>query len=390
MIFRKTKNKMKKLLKKYLPLWIILGSFLITIMLINAKPSYITNIQKFVPPAVETQLVIPQQYQVKIKSQGTVTPRTEIQLMPEVTGKIEKVSPKLQNGAKFEKSDPLIYLEKRDFELILIAAESSLSQARVNYKREKAESELAAKEWEKINGGQASDLTLRKPQLSQAKAILAAAAAGYEQAERNLDRTIIRAPFKGRVRQKMVDVGMVVSPGLAIAQLYATDYVEISLPIAEQDLVFLGIPLDGSPIKKSSQPYVELFTEFGGQQLSWNGTVVRSSAEIDPKTRMLSVIAQVSDPYQKTSNTLPLKVGIFVKAAIKGQVFNDIVKIPRHTVRDNKVWVVNQEGILDQKQIQILRYEDDSALVIKGLDVSDSVLLTRLAVLVKGMQLKKN
>lgn len=389
-MFQKIEEKMNNLLKKYLPLWIILGSFLIATMMISAKPAAIANVQKFVPPRVQTQVVIPQQYQVKIQSQGTVIPRTEIQLMPEITGKILKVSPKLQTGAKFEKGDPLIYLEKRDFELSLITAESSLSQARVNYEREKAESELAANEWEKINGGRASDLTLRKPQLSQAKAILAAAEALYEQAERNLDRTIIRAPFKGRVRQKMVDVGMVLSQGLAIAQIYATDYVEISLPIAEQDLVFLGIPLDGSFIEENYQPYVELFTEFGGQELSWNGKVVRSSAEIDSKTRMLSVIAQVSDPYQKTTNTLPLKVGIFVKAAIKGRTFNNIVKIPRYTVRDNKVWVVNQEGILDQKEIQILRYEDDSALVSRGLDVSDSVLLTRLAVLVKGMKLKKN
>ena len=254
---------MKKLLKKYLPLWIIIGSLLIATMMISARPGAVSNIQKYVPPAVETQVVIPQQYQVKIESQGTVTPRTEIQLMTEISGKIQKVSSQLQTGAKFEKDDPLIYLEKRDFELSLIAAESSLSQARVNYEREKAESELAGKEWKKINGGKASDLTLRKPQLLQAKAILAAAEAVYEQAERNLDRTIIRAPFKGRVRKKMVDVGMVVSPSIAIAQIYATDYVEISLPIAEQDLVFLGIPLDGSVIKKNSQPYVELFTDFG-------------------------------------------------------------------------------------------------------------------------------
>ena len=380
---------MKKLLKKYLPLWIILGSSLVATMMISAKPKAKANIQKFIPPVVETQIVISQEYQVRVESQGTVVPRTEIQLMSEVSGKIQKVSSKLQTGAKFEIGDPLIYLEKRDFELSLISAESSLSQARVNYEREKAESELAAKEWKKINGGKASDLTLRKPQLLQAKAILAAAEAIYEQAERNLNRTTIRAPFKGRVRQKMVDVGMVVSPGLTIAQIYATDYVEISLPIAEQDLAFLGIPLDGSFIEKKYQPYVELFTEFGGEELSWSGTIVRSSAEIDSKTRMLSVIAQVSDPYQKTSNMLPLKVGIFVKAAIKGKTFNNLIKIPRFTVRDNKVWVVNQEGILDQKQIKILRYENDTVLVSEGLDSSDSILLTRLTVLIKGMKLKK-
>ena len=51
---------------------------------------------------------------------------------------------------------------------------------------------------------------------------------------------------------------------------------------------------------------------------------------------------------------------------------------------------MNQEGILDQKQIKILRYENDIVLVSEGLDSSDSVLLTRLAVLIKGMKLKKN
>ena len=46
--------------------------------------------------------------------------------------------------------------------------------------------------------------------------------------------------------------------------------------------------------------------------------------------------------------------------------------------------------LLDQKQIKILRYENDTVLVSEGLDSSDSVLLTRLAVLIKGMKLKKN
>ena len=133
---------MKKLFKKYLPLWIILGSLLVATMMISAKPRAKANIQKFIPPVVETQTVISQEYQVTIESQGTVVPRTEIQLMSEVSGKIQRVSSKLQTGAKFDKGDPLIYLEKRDFELSLISAESSLSQARVNYEREKAESEF--------------------------------------------------------------------------------------------------------------------------------------------------------------------------------------------------------------------------------------------------------
>ena len=230
---------MKIIFKKYTPFWILLGSLIMTVVMILAKPAVQSTEKKFIPPLVETQPVIMKDIRVKVESQGTVTPRTEIRLMPEISGKIDWVSDNLQSGATFHKGDVLLRLNKRDYELALIAAESNLSQAKVNYEREMAESLLAAREWERINGGEASDLTLRKPQLAQAKALLAAMEAGYEQAERNLFRTDIISPFNGRIRKKNVDVGMVVGPSIALAQVYATDIVEISLPIAEKDLAFL-------------------------------------------------------------------------------------------------------------------------------------------------------
>ena len=82
-------------------------------------------------------------------------------------------------------------------------------QAQVVYERELAESEVAKKEWSNINGGKASNLALRKPQLDQAKAALAAAEANYQRALLNVERTYIIAPFKGRVRNEYVDIGNV-------------------------------------------------------------------------------------------------------------------------------------------------------------------------------------
>jgi len=379
---------MKKIVKKYTASSIIAISFGITVIMIFAKPAPKSVQNKFVPPVVETMNAIPQSYKVQINSQGTVVPRTEITLTSEIPGKIDFVSRKIQSGSSFDKGDTLLVLDQRDFELALIAAQSSMYQAQVVYERELAESEVAKKEWGNINGGKASNLALRKPQLDQAKAALAAAEANYQRALLNVERTYILAPFKGRVRNEYVDVGMVVSPGIPLAQIYAVDMVEVTLPIAESDIKFLSIPLDGRMVPFSKQPGMTLSSSFAGFTQRWNGKILRSAAEIDSRTRMLSVIGQVPVKPSKQS-TVPIKVGMFVNATIEGRSFNDIFVIPREKVRDGEVWVLNNEGILSKREVSVLRYEKDKALISNGFEAGDKVLLTRLDVLVEGMKLEK-
>ena len=379
---------MKKIVKKYTASSIIVISFGITVIMIFAKPAPKSVQNKFVPPVVETMNAIPQSHKVQINSQGTVVPRTEITLTSEIPGKIDFVSRKIQSGSSFDKGDTLLVLDQRDFELALIAAQSSMYQAQVVYERELAESEVAKKEWGNINGGKASNLALRKPQLDQAKAALAAAEANYQRALLNVERTYILAPFKGRVRNEYVDVGMVVSPGIPLAQIYAVDMVEVTLPIAESDIKFLSIPLDGRMVPFSKQPGMTLSSSFAGFTQRWNGKILRSAAEIDSRTRMLSVIGQVPVKPSKQS-TVPIKVGMFVNATIEGRSFNDIFVIPREKVRDGEVWVLNNEGILSKREVSVLRYEKDKALISNGFEAGDKVLLTRLDVLVEGMKLEK-
>jgi RND family efflux transporter MFP subunit len=379
---------MKKIIKKYTATSIIIASFSITVIMIFAKPSPKPVQNKFVPPVVETIDAIPQFYNVQINSQGTVVPRTEITLTSEIPGKIDFVSSKIQSGSSFGIGDTLLILDQRDFELALIAAQSSMYQAQVIYEREVAESEVAKKEWSNINGGKASNLALRKPQLDQAKAALAAAEANYQRALLNVERTYIRAPFKGRVRSEFVDIGMVVSPGIPLAQIYAIDKIEITLPIAESDIKFLSIPLDGRVVPFSNQPSMTLTSSFAGVSQKWNGKILRSAAEIDPRTRMLSVIGQVSVKSSKNS-TIPIKVGMFVNASIEGKSFNNIYVVPREKVRDGEVWVLNNEGILSKREVELLRYEKEKALISDGFEKGDKILLTRLDVLIEGMKLEK-
>ena len=274
-------------------------------------------------------------------------------------------------------------IEKRDYELALISMESNLFQARVALQREKAESELANIEWKRVGTGDASSLTLREPQLAQARAVLAAAEAAYEQSKRSLQRTSIVAPFNGRVRKKTVDLGTNLFPGNRIADIYATSFLEVRLPITDKDISFLGIPLDGAMLKKRDRPKVRLIASYGGEDFEAEGFVVRSESEIDPKTRMISVIATIPNK----NNARSLKVGMFVNAEIIGLSYPNIIIVPRNAVKEDMVWVVQEEK-LRRKSVEVLRFEDDYAFITDGLLMNDQVLITRLSSYVDGMPVR--
>ena len=377
--------------KRYIPFFIILIGFIGLVGLIRYKPKVIGDQSKYIPPLVETIKVENRDVQIMVKSQGEVIPRTEINLTSEVSGKIIWVSENFSSGGTFIKGDTLIKLDSRDYELALVTAESNLSQSKVALQREIAESNIAKQEWNKVSDGEASDLALRKPQLAQANAFFAASEATYEQAKRNLNRTSILAPFDGRVRKKNTDLGAIISPGIPLGMIYATDYVEVRLPIANVDLSFLDIPFDGTLIELNKQPQVELFSKIGNKTYEWTGKIIRSEAEIDPLSRMLSVVARVSEPYDRSINEIPLKVGLYVNANIFGKKFKNIYVVPRHVISNNNfIWTTNKEGILFQKQVEVLRTEDNYAYIYSGLNSSDEILITKLGFIINGMQIRTN
>jgi len=374
---------MNHYIKKFSPLLILLGSIGVFVIMVKLKPEAEFQKPEVTHQLVEVLLALPQDVEAKISSQGTIRPEHEIVVTSEVTGKVTWISDGLRDGANFDDGDTLLKIEKRDYELALISMESNLFQARVALQREKAESELANIEWKRVGTGDASSLTLREPQLAQARAVLAAAEAAYEQSKRSLQRTSIVAPFNGRVRKKTVDLGTNLFPGNRIADIYATSFLEVRLPITDKDISFLGIPLDGAMLKKRDRPKVRLIASYGGEDFEAEGFVVRSESEIDPKTRMISVIATIPNK----NNARSLKVGMFVNAEIIGLSYPNIIIVPRNAVKEDMVWVVQEEK-LRRKSVEVLRFENDYAFITDGLLMNDQVLITRLSSYVDGMPVR--
>ena len=120
-----------------------------------------------------------------------------------------------------------------------------------------------------------------------------------------------------QLREKRVDIGQFVRRGDEIAGLYAIEYAEVPLPIPDRDLAFLDLihPFrDSLRDELQDGPVVRLQAEFAGVRSEWTGRLVRTAAEIDARSRTVTVIARVDDPYGRKLKgpSLPLPVGLFV------------------------------------------------------------------------------
>jgi len=225
------------------PVLVIVVGFFISSVIRNSRPEIgvVTPVKKVT--LIRGVIAKKTSFQPVIHAQGTVQAKRQIELVPEVAGKIIWVSPDFAQGGLFSKGDKLVLIDPRNYEFAVARAQASVADARNKLVLEEAEAELAKTEWEDLGGGEASPLVLRVPQMATARAKLASAKADLDRALLDLERTVIKAPFDGRVEEKKVDIGQYVSLGSQLAVLYSTDVAEISLPLTDRELGKLDLQL---------------------------------------------------------------------------------------------------------------------------------------------------
>ena len=342
-------------------------------------------------PTVRTIDATPRKLNLIVRSQGTVTPRTQADLIAEVDGRIVWIAPTFAPGGFFDAETPLIRLEARDYELALDRAHASVQRARSE--RKFAASELARQEGLSSGGvASASQLADANRASTVAEANWLDSRAALEQAERDLERTEIRAPFAGRIREEGVDVGQFVNRGSMLARLYATDYAEIRLPIPDEQLAFLDIPkpAPGAPLDIGGAE-VRLTALFAGQPNEWIGHLVRTEGEIDQRSRMVNVVARVEDPYRTKSAmpSIPLAVGLFVQAEIKGPEVDNVIVVPRYAMRnDSEILIVGPDNILHTRIVDVIRVDRDDVLIRGPLGEGERICISPLQIVIEGMPVR--
>jgi RND family efflux transporter MFP subunit len=377
------------------PLKILGAAALVVLLLFLARRTPEDRVQQNTAPLVQITLAEPVAYQFSVTAHGSVSPRTESDLIPQVSGEILWISPALAAGGFFESGAPLARVDQADYRVDRETARAAMARAKSEYGR--AEKELRRQR--RLAGrsvASESRIDDAENAFSIAEASLHETQARLERADRDLARTELTAPYRGRVRSKQVDVGQFVTRGAPIAKLYAVDYAEVRLPVPDRELAYLDIPLvprihtDETEATNRRGSRVVLSGEFAGRQHRWEATLVRTEAELDPRSRMVHLVARVSDPYGlETEQTTPLAVGLFVKAEIEGQSVDQAFVIPRDALREgDRVYLVDAEDRIRFRDVQVLRTQRDTVILGGGLVKGERVCTSPLEAVIDGMQVR--
>lgn len=336
--------------------------------------------------SVEVFELLPSAYQVQLDSFGTVQPSTRTALVAQVGGQILQVSDDFADGGFFSKGDVLLEIDPRDFEVNVSINESSVADAKQSIEEERARADQAARDWKRLgNEGEPSALVLRAPQVAAAKARLASAEAGLVKAKLDLERARVRAPYDGRVLQQRVDIGQVVNSGTQLADIYATDFVEVRLPLRNADLKFFDLPEGATSDQRL--PDVEIISELGERQ-SWLGKIVRTEGAIDTAARQLHVVARIDSPFSAANGRRPLKIGEYVTARLSGRQLANARVVPVETLYQNSFLYIVEEGVLARRNVELEWQNATEALVGSGVEFGDQIVTTPLGQVTSGVPVR--
>ena len=374
------------MIKKLKPLFILLGALALSYLLWLLGQVQPDPVEEAPAPDVIVEILTPKDFQVQISSNGTTTPLTQTVLTAEVGGEVIYRSKKFSEGSSVIEGEILAKIDDTDLQLQYKNALLQLANAEVQYSLQLAEADVAKEAWEKMGDGVASDLTLKKPQLKQAVALLEVAKAQVSSAEKKLNKTEIVAPYAGRIQNVNIDLGTTIIPGQPVGAIYTSSEIEITLAVKDNDLQFLSIPMDGRKLDPSEQALVQIKSFYKGKNQTWIGRLERVDGVIDPVTRMINLIAVFKNDFIETDKP-NLPIGLFVEAQIDGIILKDIFSIPVNAISENnEVYIVNNENELVSRQLSLLKKYSDFVIVKDGLKAGERVVISKLSSASNGIK----
>ena len=375
---------MNKLLKGGIPLAVLGFGVAVFMLLDTFKPEPEKKEEGPRPITVFVERIEPVDLDLEVVTQGEVRSRIAIDLVSQVSGRIADVSSEFTEGGSVVPGETLVTIEDIDYRLALSQAEARVAAAEVGVEIALADADVARKQLRTSENPSA--LALKKPQVAEANAVLKAAQADLQQAEVNLDRSRVSLPFTGRIEKTYVDLGQFVSAGTPLGRAFATDRVELRLPVSHNQLAALDLPI-GYVAGEDGGRHVDISATVGGVEQNWRGKLVRLDASIDSNTRLLYAMAEVEDPYGSnvSQHNMPLAVGLYVDAVIQGRSVQQAMRIPRSALRAGDTVYVIKDGVLDIRTVGVTHSSDEFAVIGEGLSPGEQVIISTLRNPLEGM-----
>ena len=339
---------------------------------------------------------------IPVYGAGTVRPSAEIDISPQVGGKVVWVHPGFRSGGRVEAGQTLFRIEEADYLFRVREAKANLAARRVALLQEEEQAAIARAQYELYSGGQgdsassaANPLTLREPQLEAARAALDRDEARLAEANLSLSRTRVTAPFDGFVREEWVDAGQIVSPGRSVGRLFAADAVEVVVALSDADAALIPGLWELEAGDGNRKVAARVVARYGGGRYAWEGYVDRGEASLDEQTRTIDVIVRVPDPFSASAaaggagaagGNPPLLVGEFVEVEIRGLAMDGCFEVPRAALHaGDEVWMVKDGGVVSIVPVRVLQRADDRVFVTGNLESGGAVITGGIRFATEGM-----
>ena len=371
---------------------IVLGAVAVAAIMIRLRPEPPVREPPSRLPFVTTSAAEPGEGAIPVHGAGTVRPRAEIDVAAQVNGKVAWVSPSFQGGGRVSEGQAMFRIDTADYRNRVRQARANVAAGEVALLQAEEDARIAREEYELFRKRQpdaasATPLTLRQPQLAAARAALERDKAALADAELALSRTEVTAPFTGIVRSEMVDLGQFVAAGQGVGRFYASDAVEVVVPLSDSDAAL--IPdlwrLRAGDGNRGVRAVVS--AEYGDRMHDREGYVDRAEAALDEQTRTIDVVVRVPRPF--SGDGPPLLVGQFVEVEIEGVAPERYFTVPRAALRTgNEVWALRSGNLVTIVPVRVLQRSDEVVYVTGGLEPGQSVVVSGLQIATEGMEVR--
>ena len=377
-------------------------------------------------PMVRVMVLSPESRVMTVTAYGTVAPRREVRISPEVPGRINTLHPGFAAGGSFQKNDLLVGIDPEPFRLDLQAARAQISQAEAdirsleqeikNLEQDKdlyqAALALAQKELDRVKNLKVRDfasqntldraeqqvvsariqrqsvfnrLAMARPMMAQKQAALALARVDAQKAELALQKTQIRADFDGFVLARSARKGEYVSPGQVLAVMYEKGALEVDVKIPMEKMQW--IPMGAAGATPPEARVTMANGDARGDQ-AWKAVVARVHAAVDEQTRTLPLTLEIQGSMENEKTFgMDLKPGTFVMCRIFGVEKDQVYTVPRHLLKPGNRLFLATDGHLEIRPVRVLRKVQDAVYIAGGLEPGDRLITTPVPGAVAGMPL---
>ena len=363
-----------------------------------------------------------------VEAYGTVRPREALSLVAEVRGQVVGIDPVFEEGRFIPKGTILIQIDPRTYRLEVDRRKVQVKQAAAEIKRldqevinlkarlkiAKSDVKLAKNEYLRLKKlidkkvisqsqldkteqtylasqerlqALENQLALTKPSKEQLVAQRDMAMVMLQEAQLDLERTAIIAPFDGWALEKVIEKGQHVNAGQYLGKIYNAGELEIEVRIPVKDFKWLPANMDQNP-----SAHAEIFFESGETQYLWKGHVTRIKAQLDEKTRTLPMIIETDTTMSKADNdgNFRLRPGMFVNVRIEGRKIDSAYVLPRHLVYPGDVVYLVKDDQLIIRPVNIFRSYKETVIIDEGLSDGELIVTSPMSAATEGMQVRLN